>query len=56
MRADINRNGMITISADTECDAYALRQWAKENDIPAGLIVDGDTVPGRMHLEGYGNE
>ncbi len=33
MRAELDKDGRLTVSADTECESYALQQWGKSEYI-----------------------
>jgi len=32
MKVELNSNGLITIQAETETEAYALKKWSKDNE------------------------
>jgi hypothetical protein len=41
MKTEINKDGLMTIKAETELEAYALKKWTKEN---TKLAIPQDSI------------
>lgn len=45
MRAEISENGILSIQSESALEAYALRQWLRENPIQGdGIISSANLV------------
>jgi hypothetical protein len=47
MKATMSRNGVITLSPETDCEAFALTHWAAEAAVPQDDVMRCETFKWR---------